>query len=180
MHTLLIFLSWPWTPIQGPMDIQRVLKIPGCVPPAWGVFSVHLYCTPGCEAPPFSFFQEKDASCPWHSATLDKEARNHISHTWLHQQTECMAQELILKLYLPKRTALWRVPSPTTNLCLSRPLVFQRIPFSPPYYTSVSLLCKAGTVLSISDHIQWPVIDSFFLAISKMCSNNVQKKKKNT
>lgn len=160
------FLSWPWTPIQGPMDIQRVPKIPGCVPPIWGVFSVHLYCTSGWKALPFSFFH-KDASYTRHSVALGKAARNHISHTWLHQQTGCMAQALIPKLYPPKRAALWRVSPPTTNLCLTSPLGLQRIPFLH-LITPVSLcLCKLGTVLSISGHIQWPVIDSFFLAISK-------------
>lgn len=103
------FLSWPWTPIQGPMDIQRVPKIPGCVPPIWGVSSVHLYCTSGWKAQPFSFFH-KDASYTWHSVTLGKAARNHISHTWHHQQADVWPKHLFANFTLPPPTSAFQAP----------------------------------------------------------------------
>lgn len=124
-HLFLLFISsslYTWLILfklaMNPLDIQRVPKIPGCVPPIWGVSSVHLYCTSGWKVQPFSFFH-KDASYTWHSVTLGKEARNHISHTWHHQQAGCMAQALVPKLY-----------PPTTNLCLSSPLDCREYPFS--------------------------------------------------
>lgn len=170
-HLFLLFISsslYTWLILfklaMNPLDIQRVPKIPGCVPPIWGVSSVHLYCTSGWKTQPFSFFH-KDASYTWHSVTLGKEARNYISHTWHHQQAGCMAQALVPKLY-----------PPTTNLCLSSTLGLQRIPFLH-LITPVSLcLCKLGTVLSISNHIQWPDVDSFFLAISKNVFKKCTKK----
>lgn len=109
------------------------------------------------------------ASCTWHPVTLGKEERKPISHT-----------STIPKLYPPRRAPLWGVwfshlPPPTS--AFQGHWDFREYPFL--HLIAPASLClntwKLGTVLSISNHIQWPVIDSFFLAISKMYSSNLPK-----
>lgn len=108
--------------------IQRVPKIPGCIPPTWGVFSVHLYCTPGCKAPPFSFFH-KDASYPWHSVTLGKEAGiTSLTHGFINRPY-VRPKRIFSNFTLPKGQPSGQSP-PTTNLCLSSPWDFREFPFS--------------------------------------------------
>lgn len=148
MQTLLIFLSWSQTSIQGAMDIQRVPKIPetnvhmllpGCAPPIWGVFSVRLYCTSECKALAFSFFL-KDASYTWHVVTLGKEERNPISPTRMALVSGPDVWPSPYPQALPSQKGSGVRSSPTTNLCLPSPKGFQRTPFCPPYHTSIPLL----------------------------------------